>query len=225
MITFPALKAMMQDLKVPSWNVKGKNSSLIGYEDDNSISMDISVARLEKLLNGITGDYVRVELHPGSKTKTGGGKLTDYTKVVKVDVDLSTMPGRSAVTGLGAVHSVNSGKVDQLQERILQLEKEVIEHKYLNQIAELRKEIAGVKDQDPMNKLLETLLPSIIGALSPGQTKPMALAGTPDDIMNKFISLDPQGGAVVGALVWLIENNVEKYNMYKPILLDMAHGK
>lgn len=226
MVTFQAVKDAMTDLAISCWQVKGKNGSMIGYQDEHTVPLEVSIARLEKLLSCVNGDFVRIELHPKAK-KTGTNKPTDYMKVIKMDVDLKSLnPG--AVAGVAvASDGVTRGMIDSMNATILRLEKELIETKYINQIADLKKEIAGVKDANPMDKMIEVLIPVITGALTPGAKAPHAMAGIEGSkVYERYLELDPQGDAVIGSLVWLIENNVDQYNMYKPMLLNLStHGK
>ena len=159
--TIKALENTMYDYGFTCWKVKSRGGNLLGYFQDKKTDIDASFTRLKKLLSELTDDIVRVELteKPASEKEAGGTLNT-----IKMEVDLTTL----RAPGVGAVSSGNSEQITRLmalvekgQAETKALEKKLTEAIFENQIKSLRQEIAGLKDSNPMDKLIEAITPAL----------------------------------------------------------------
>ena len=148
-VTFQAVADAMADLKISKWTVKSRSGSMMGYERTNK-DVDSSIQRLRKVLEQCQDDLVRVELNPNPKEDGPGG---DNKKVLKFDVDLSTLKPVSGIPS--AISSSESKELRELREKVKELELAAIEQKYQAQIIDLNKKIDGIRDDDPIGRLIE----------------------------------------------------------------------
>lgn len=220
--TFKSVTDTMNDMSIVTWSVKTRSGSLLGYQHDPKMDIDLSIARLRKLLEGQQGDFVRVELAPA----TGQGKGGDLKKIIKMDVDLSTV--NPNVSGIGQI--MPSQDFTRLEKMIAELSAQnqaltakLIESKYENKIKELEQQINGVNDSDPIGRVIDLVIP-ILAAYVPKMVSPdgnpAAINGVPDPV-ERLLSADPDGMKVIEAIANLAEKNPGMYNQYKPILLNL----
>jgi len=225
--TFKAVQDTMEDLNIVVWKALGRGGSLMGYQNDSKADLDTSVSRLKKLLLEQSGDIVRVELHPVERKSAKGG---DMMKIIKMDVDLNSI--RGAVAGVPVTGDTKDLQtmIKQLTDQNMKLQAELIETRYTNKIAELEKKIEGINDGDPMNKLLEGLLPVLAAYLPSLMKAPAAPAqgsainGMPlqseSNLMEQWRSVDPEASMVLSAVVNLATNHTAIYQSAKPSLMQ-----
>ena len=218
--TFKSVTDTMSDMKISTWSVRSRSGDLIDFQHDK-IDVDMSIARLRKCLEGLQGDYVRVELDPPP-----GGKGGNLKKVIKKNVDLSTVNPQMA--GIGQI--MPSQDFTRLEKMISELSQQnqaltakLIESKYENKIKELEQQINGVGNDDPIGRVIDLVIP-ILSAYIPKMMNqdgnPPAINGVPDP-MERLLAVDPEGMKVVEAIANLAEKNPSMYNQYKPILLNL----
>ena len=218
--TFKAVTDTMEDLTITSWKAFSRGGSLLGYYSEKSGGVENSINRLRKLLEQQLGDFVKVELLPTTKAKQGG----DFTKVIKMEVDLNSL--RSTPTAVSG--HVPSEDIAQLRKMlteatntIMRLNTDLIEQKYTNRIAELEKTIEGVGSEDPINRLLELVIPIFATSLTSPKTAPNDINGLPgDDLLARLIKVDPDGYRVLVAIVEIAEKHTEVYKTFKPTILN-----
>lgn len=228
--TFQAIEDTMNDMGAVVWRVVGKGGALIGYQNDATQDVQGSINRLRKLLEQQSGDLLRVELHPSPKQAKKGG---DMMKVIKMDVDLSTVRA-GTIAGMqtippGADFKELFKTIQELQQTNILLQTQLIEKKYEAQIEKLKEEINGINQNDPIGKLIDVVVPILAGSI-PGMMKTQAspgdINGLPgDDLLIRLQKVDPDGYAVLNAIVVIAENNPDAYNTYKPMLINFANGK
>lgn len=218
--TFKAVTDTMEDLTITCWKAYSRGGSLLGYYNEKSVGVESSINRLRKLLEQQLGDFVKVELLPTTKAKQGG----DFTKVIKMEVDLNSL--RSTPTAVSG--HVPSEDIAQLRKMlteatntIMRLNTDLIEQKYTNKIAELEKRIEGVNDEDPINKLLELVVPIMAASFTSPKATPSDINGLPgDDLLARLIKVDPDGYRVLVAIVEIAEKHTEVYKTFKPTILN-----
>jgi len=219
--TFKSVTDTMSDMNIVTWSAKSRSGALLGYQHDTKMDIDLSIGRLRKLLEGQQGDFVRVELQPPS-----GGKGGDLKKVIKMDVDLSTVNPQMA--GIGqAIPAHDFTRLEKMISELSQqnqaLTAKLIESKYENKIKELEQQINGVNNDDPIGRVIDLVIP-ILSAYIPKMVNqdgnPPAINGVPDP-MERLLAVDPEGMKVVEAIANLAEKNPSMYNQYKPILLNL----
>jgi len=159
--TFKAVADTMEDMSITMYRVKGRGNSLIGYNNDSKVSVDVSISRLKKLLQEQQGDFVRVELIPPGKRKEDGtgGDMT----VIKMEVDLSSI-GNRTINGTEVAAPVGNYRemIEKQNQQIMDLQKELLKREYDHKIAELEKRIEGNTDADPINQLIGAITPAIV---------------------------------------------------------------
>jgi len=217
-VTFQAVADTMADLKLSKWAIKSRSGSLMGYERTNK-DVDSSINRLRRVLEQCQDDMVRVELNPNPKEDGPGG---DNKKVIKFDVDLSTLKTVSGVPSV--VSSSESKELKELREKVKALELAAIEQKYQAQIIDLNKKIDGIKEDDPIGRLIETItpvlaayLPQMLGAKIP----PPAINGPANDAdqeriesaISVLIDVVPDFPTVLEKLATMARNEPEKVKM------------
>lgn len=210
----------MSDMKISTWSVRSRSGELIDFQHDK-IDVDMSIARLRKCLEGLQGDYVRVELDPPP-----GGKGGNLKKVIKKNVDLSTVnPQMSGIGQPMPTHDFTrlEKMISELSAQNQALTAKLIESKYENKIKELEQQINGVNDSDPIGRVIDLVIP-ILAAYVPKMVSPdgnpPAINGVPDPV-ERLLAADPDGMKVIEAIANLAEKNPGMYNQYKPILLNL----
>jgi len=218
--TFKSVTDTMSDMKISTWSVRSRSGELIDFQHDK-IDVDMSIARLRKCLEGLQGDYVRVELDPPP-----GGKGGNLKKVIKKNVDLSTVnPQMSGIGQPMPTHDFTrlEKMISELSAQNQALTAKLIESKYENKIKELEQQINGVNDSDPIGRVIDLVIP-ILAAYVPKMVSPdgnpPAINGVPDPV-ERLLSADPDGMKVIEAIANLAEKNPGMYNQYKPILLNL----
>ena len=218
--TFKAVTDTMEDLQITSWKAFSRGGSLLGYYSEKSGGVESSINRLRKLLEQQLGEFVKVELLPTTKAKQGG----DFTKVIKMEVDLNSLRSTPTVVS-GHVPSEDIAQLRKMlteaTNTIMRLNTDLIEQKYTNRIAELEKTIEGVGSEDPINRLLELVIPIFATSLTSPKTAPNDINGLPgDDLLARLIKVDPDGYRVLVAIVEIAENHTEVYKTFKPTILN-----
>lgn len=235
--TFKAVSDTMHDMSFATYVVKSRGGSMIGYQLDKKMGVDESIDRLKKLLLEQTGDMAKVEINPKS---AGGG---DSYKCIKMDVDLSTVPGR-AVSGI--VHQTQGMSsdyqklIDKQNAELMKLKEEIIELRYQQKIDKLQEQISGIKDNDPIGKLTEVLVPVLIqylpGLLTPKDAK--TINGVESDTVatnfnlsrkdraalmaSELMKIDGEGDELLAAIYLIASKSINSYNTYKPTLINYA---
>lgn len=218
--TFKAVTDTMEDLQITSWKAYSRGGSLLGYYSEKSGGVESSINRLRKLLEQQLGEFVKVELLPTTKSKQGG----DFTKVIKMEVDLNSLRSTPTVVS-GHVPSEDIAQLRKMlteaTNTIMRLNTDLIEQKYTNRIAELEKTIEGVGSEDPINRLLELVIPIFATSLTSPKTAPNDINGLPgDDLLARLIKVDPDGYRVLVAIVEIAEKHTEVYKTFKPTILN-----
>ena len=218
--TFKAITDTMEDLQITSWKAFSRGGSLLGYYSEKSGGVESSINRLRKLLEQQLGEFVKVELLPTTKAKQGG----DFTKVIKMEVDLNSLRSTPTVVS-GHVPSEDIAQLRKMlteaTNTIMRLNTDLIEQKYTNRIAELEKTIEGVGSEDPINRLLELVIPIFATSLTSPKTAPNDINGLPgDDLLARLIKVDPDGYRVLVAIVEIAEKHTEVYKTFKPTILN-----
>jgi len=224
--TFKAITDTMSDLNISLWQIKSRGGSLIGYQLDPKMDIDGSIERMKRLLKEQSGDTLSVFLQP-NKSKNG-----DMTKVIRMEVDLSTVDPQKSVAGIGNFPAPDLSRMEKmisdLTERNNALSSQLIESKYENKIKELEAKISGVNADDPIGKVLELIAP-VIAAYVPKLLNPNQpdINGTPEQdlLIQRFIAVDPDAIQVINAIVYLAENNPTLYSTYKPMLINISNGE
>lgn len=236
--TFKAVSDTMHDMNLTTYVVKSRGGSMIGYQLDKKMGADEAIERLKKLLLEQTGDIAKVEINPKS---AGGG---DSYKCIKMDVDLSTVPGR-AISGV--VHqpgpSVEYSKLIEKQNaEILALKEKVIELQYQQKIDKLQEQISGIKENDPIGKITEMLVPVLAQylptLLAPKDSR--AINGINDAaemvaadfnlsrleraklMASELIKIDAEADEILAAIYIIASKSIDAYNGYKPTLINYA---
>jgi hypothetical protein len=219
--TFKSVTDTMSDMNIVTWTVKGPKGNQLGYQRNNNMDINMSIAQLRKVVEGQIDDFVRVELDPPP-----GGKGGNLKKMIKIDVDLSTV--NSKVSGIGQIMPTHDftrleKMISELSQQNQALTAKLIESKYENKIKELEQQINGVGNDDPIGRVIDLVIP-ILSAYIPKMmnqdTNPPAINGVPDP-MERLLAVDPEGMKVVEAIANLAEKNPSMYNQYKPILLNL----
>lgn len=218
--TFKAITDTMEDLQITSWKAFSRGGSLLGYYNEKAVGVESSINRLRKLLEQQLGDFVKVELLPTTKAKQGG----DFTKVIKMEVDLNSLRSTPTVVS-GHVPSEDIAQLRKMlteaTNTIMRLNTDLIEQKYTNKIAELEKTIEGVGNEDPINRLLELVIPIFATSLTSPKIAPNDINGLPgDDLLARLIKVDPDGYRVLVAIVEIAEKHTEVYKTFKPTILN-----
>jgi len=218
--TFKAVTDTMEDLQITCWKAFSRGGSLLGYYSEKSGGVESSINRLFKLLEQQLGDFVKVELLPTTKAKQGG----DFTKVIKMEVDLNSLRSIPTVVS-GHVPSEDIAQLRKMlteaTNTIMRLNTDLIEQKYAAKIAELEKRIEGINDEDPINKLLELVMPIMAASLTSPKAAPNDINGLPgDDLLARLIKVDPDGYRVLVAIVEIAEKHTEVYKTFKPTILN-----
>ena len=218
--TFKAVTDTMEDLQITSWKAFSRGGSLLGYYSEKSGGVESSINRLRKLLEQQLGEFVKVELLPTTKAKQGG----DFTKVIKMEVDLNSLRSTPTVVS-GHAPSEDIAQLRKMlteaTNTIMRLNTDLIEQKYTNRIAELEKTIEGVGSEDPINRLLELVIPIFATSLTSPKIAPNDINGLPgDDLLARLIKVDPDGYRVLVAIVEIAEKHTEVYKTFKPTILN-----
>lgn len=219
--TFKAVTDTMEDLHITCWQAFGKARSTIGINNDKTVGVEGSINRLRKLLEQQLGDFVTVEFQPIERKSKHGG---DFSKVIKMEVDLNSLRSTPNVVS-GHVPSEDIAQLRKMlteaTNTIMRLNTDLIEQKYTNRIAELEKTIEGVGSEDPINRLLELVIPIFATSLTSPKTAPNDINGLPgDDLLARLIKVDPDGYRVLVAIVEIAENHTEVYKTFKPTILN-----
>jgi hypothetical protein len=218
--TFKAVTDTMEDLQITCWKAYSRGGSLLGYYSEKSVGVESSINRLRKLLEQQLGEFVKVELLPTTKAKQGG----DFTKVIKMEVDLNSLRGTPTVVSGHAPSEDIAHLRKMLTEAtntIMRLNTDLIEQKYTNKIAELEKTIEGVGNEDPINRLLELVIPIFATSLTSPKVAPNDINGLPgDDLLARLIKVDPDGYRVLVAIVEIAEKHTDVYKTFKPTILN-----
>jgi hypothetical protein len=219
-VTFQAVADTMADMNITQWKVKSRSGSLIGYENKCK-DVDLSLIRLRKLLDQLQDDFVRVELQPNPSSTEKGG---DMKSIIKMDVDLSSM---KPVSGIPMMHAgADNKELEKLREQVKRLELEKIELTYKQQITDLHKKIDGIKDEDPIGRLLDVItpvlaayIPQMMGAKAPA---PAVINGPPmsssdedrvNIAVNRLMDAIPEFPTVIEKLADFAERDPEKIKM------------
>jgi hypothetical protein len=219
-VTFQAVADTMADMNITQWKVKSRSGSLIGYENKCK-DVDLSLIRLRKLLDQLQDDFVRVELQPNPSSTEKGG---DMKSIIKMDVDLSSL---KPVSGIPMIHSSADNKeLEKLREQVKRLELEKIELTYKQQITDLHKKIDGIKDEDPIGRLLDVItpvlaayIPQMMGAKAPGSAVingPPMSSSDEDRVniaVNRLMDTIPEFPTVIEKLADFAERDPEKIKM------------
>lgn len=218
--TFKAVTDTMEDLQITCWKAYSRGGSLLGYYSEKSGGVESSINRLRKLLEQQIGEFVKVELLPTTKAKQGG----DFTKVIKMEVDLNSLRGTPTVVS-GHAPSEDIAQLRKMlteaTNTIMRLNTDLIEQKYTNKIAELEKTIEGVGNEDPINRLLELVIPIFATSLTSPKAAPNDINGLPgDDLLARLIKVDADGYRVLVAIVDIAENHTDVYKTFKPMILN-----
>jgi hypothetical protein len=233
MTTFNAVRDTMRDLNCPVWKVKGRSGTLIGYQQDPSLDVELSIQRMHKLLGEVKGDAVRVELQPNppkGSAKKGGNTL----HILKMDVDLSTVNPSGSGSGMAGIPAQPAGDfsrfeamLQKLMDQNAELQSQLIKTKYEQQIQALEQKIEGISNQqpdDPIGKVIDMMIPILAQALpsmmqKSGQSP--VINGIDADPVARLLQADPEGMIVIEAIAKLAEHKPEIYQQYKPLLLQM----
>ena len=218
--TFKAVTDTMEDLQITCWKAYSRGGSLLGYYNEKSGGVESSINRLRKLLEQQLGEFVKVELLPTTKAKQGG----DFTKVIKMEVDLNSLRSTPTVVS-GHVPNEDIAQLRKMlteaTNTIMRLNTDLIEQKYTNKIAELEKTIEGVGNDDPINRLLELVIPIFATSLTSPKAAPNDINGLPgDDLLARLIKVDKDGYRVLVAIVDIAENHTDVYKTFKPMILN-----
>jgi len=218
--TFKAVTDTMEDLQITCWKAYSRGGSLLGYYSEKSGGVESSINRLRKLLEQQLGEFVKVELLPTTKAKQGG----DFTKVIKMEVDLNSLRSTPTVVS-GHVPNEDIAQLRKMlteaTNTIMRLNTDLIEQKYTNKIAELEKTIEGVGNDDPINRLLELVIPIFATSLTSPKAAPNDINGLPgDDLLARLIKVDKDGYRVLVAIVDIAENHTDVYKTFKPMILN-----
>lgn len=220
-VTFQAVADTMTDMGIPQWTVKSRSGSLIGYERKCK-DVDLSLSRLRKLLEQSQDDFVRVELQPNPSTTEKGG---DMKGIIKMDVDLASL---KPVSGIPVVHSGGDSKeLRELRELVKKLELEKIELTYKQQITDLHKKIDGIKEEDPIGRLIDVItpvlaayIPQMMGAKAPTTpviNGPTVISSDEEDrvniAVNRLMDAIPDFPTVIEKLADFAERDPEKIKM------------
>lgn len=216
--TFKYVSDTMRDLNITTWMISSPKRKNIGAQRDGKLPIDMSISRLRNALENQRGEYVTVTLDPPI------GKGGDRKNTMMIDVDLSTL--NAAVSGVGC--PAPSGDFARLEKMIASLAEQnqklqaaLIESKYENQIKDLQQQIAGAHDTDPINRVLELVIP-ILGAYVPkmlNPDNPPAINGI--NPVDRLLAADPDGMKVIEKIAELAENKPDTYAMYKPMLMSI----
>lgn len=223
MVTFNAVKETMRDMNASTYNIKGPRGALIGYNHDSKVNVEEAINKIEKLLNEISGTVVTIELNPRN------GKGGDNFKIIKLEVDLNTIRKGGAVSGAGDDITFNKYH-DELKKKdaeLLELKTALIRAEHKKEIEDLKKEIAGIRDNDTVGKLLETLTPVLVAylpkMLNPGAPAPMINGivniSEREDLLNRWANADADYLNLLGVIVRIAEQSPANYQQYKPILI------
>ena len=218
--TFKAVTDTMEDLQITCWKAYSRGGSLLGYYSEKSGGVESSINRLRKLLEQQLGEFVKVELLPTTKAKQGG----DFTKVIKMEVELNSLRSTPTVVS-GHVPNEDIAQLRKMlteaTNTIMRLNTDLIEQKYTNKIAELEKTIEGVGNDDPINRLLELVIPIFATSLTSPKAAPNDINGLPgDDLLARLIKVDKDGYRVLVAIVDIAENHTDVYKTFKPMILN-----
>jgi hypothetical protein len=222
--TFKAVTDTMEDLQITCWKAYSRGGSLLGYYSEKSGGVESSINRLRKLLEQQLGEFVKVELLPTTKAKQGG----DFTKVIKMEVDLNSLRGTPTVVS-GHTPSEDIVQLRKMlteaTNTIMRLNTDLIEQKYTNKIAELEKRIEGGTELSVTDKMLAEVIPLIPGGIAALITyfnKPrQEINGLPgDDLLARLIKVDADGYRVLVAIVDIAENHTDVYKTFKPMILN-----
>lgn len=238
--TFKAVSDTMLDMNFPTYVVKSRGGSMIGYQLDKKMNVEESIDRLKKLLLEQTGDIAKVEINPKSGG-TGGG---DSFKCIKMDVDLSTIPGRAVSGVVQHVGQGVSGDMQKLFEKqnaeILALKEKLIALEYQAKIDKLQEQISGIQENDPIGKITEMLVPVLAqylpSLLAPKDSR--AINGlesetvttnanlSPRDraklLAGELCDIDPDADKIIAAIYIIASKDIDSYNNYKPMLVAFA---
>ncbi len=226
--TFKAVINTMNDLSLCTWVVKGKSGNLLAYQYDK-LDIDVSIDRLKNVLLEQRGDFIRVEIGNQKSASKGG----DNYKVIKMDVDLSTLnPGAASPVNFSIAESSDFKALQKMvadqNAVIMKLSNDLIESRYKNEIEALKQQIAGIQEQDSIGKMADTLLPLIaayIPNLLPAPQKNInGIAPEESETFAEylyFLKLDPEAPKVIEAISRIAETAPATYASYKKMLLSM----
>jgi hypothetical protein len=144
--------------------------------------------------------------------------------IIKMDVDLSSV---KPVSGIPMIHaSADNKELEKLREQVKRLELEKIELTYKQQITDLHKKIDGIKDEDPIGRLLDVItpvlaayIPQMMGAKVPAPVinGPTVISSEEEDrvniAVNRLMDAIPEFPTVIEKLADFAERDPEKIKM------------
>jgi hypothetical protein len=222
--TFKAVRETMEDMNISTYNVKSRRGALLGYNHDSKLSVDAAISKIEKLLCETSGDFVTIEINPKMNGKGG-----DTFKIIKMEVDLNSVRPQT-IAGAGPDISFNR-YIDQLKAKdaeLMELRTALIKAEHKKEIDDLKTEIAGIKENDTIGKLVESLAPLLIAyipkLINPGAPPPaingIANISEREDLLNRWAASDPAYMQLLIAIVMIAESDPANYNQYKPIIIS-----
>ena len=213
----------MQEHSLNCWNIKD-GTSMAGEQDDEGMDIHTSVQKLKSKLSGLGAGYYTLNLSKVNKGKRKGAEANNsrkYTVLAGSSKEVQNM--------VIPVSGVPNKELETLREQNEKLKLQIIEHKYEMKLNELNKKIEGLQnDEDNPIGRLETILIPIIteiftGSMAKSSTSvvPVINGITETNLIDQWLSVDPNATEVLEKIVSLAINNPSMYKQYKPILLSL----
>ena len=205
------------------WNIRD-GKSLLSEQDDDSKDVAASAAMLKDKLASIGTGYVTVNVSGVNKRNRKAAealKVRSYTVMTGSGKEVQSLPI--------PVNGINNKEIESLREANEKLKLQLLENKYEQRLNELNKKIEGLESEDdnPIGKLETILIPIITeiftnGAGRASQTIAPTINGLKEDnLMDQWLSADPEAGVVLEKIVTLAITKPDVYKTYKPILLSI----
>lgn len=197
------------------WNIRD-GKSLLAEQDDDSKDVAASAAMLSDKLKSIGAGYLQVNVSGVNKKNRRAGEALKVRSYTVVAGGSEKAPAAAPVSG------INNRELEELRAANEALKIQLLESKYQQKLEDLNKKIEGLEngDDDPIGRL-ETLLVPIITNLFTNTTVPAINGIAEENMIDKWITVDPDAPKVLEKIVNLAINNPGMYQQYKPLILSL----
>lgn len=203
-------------------------TSIIDEQQDSDVSTKQAIAQLQETLASINGNFVFVEISKKNRRqKANGGDVRAGHYSYRVNLNSNTKSIN------GGVNMADNAAYRALMEQNNALRLQIVEMKKDQEMDELRREIAEIKEGG-RNPMLEQLMPAVIGYLGNSGTGAVApgIAGTETEqepssnerlkaAFAKLKKVDPTYIDTICMLADFAEKKPEQYKGFLPMLKNM----
>jgi hypothetical protein len=219
-----SIEFMIEEMKEHSlncWNIMDGQKKL-SEQDDEGMSIDNSINKLETKLKNLGARFVTVKLSGVNKSKRRGAEANNVRHFT-----VYAGSGKEAPEIMLPVAVVPNKELESLREANEKLKLQLIEHKYEQKLNDLHKKIEGLESEDdsPIGRLETILIPIITEIFTSGKTSQVVaptINGVQEEtLIDQWMSVDPDAPEVLKKIVTLAITKPDVYKTYKPILLSI----